>query len=439
MCGPSKLNHLWRTVPPSLAREDAARMDRAIEDAIFVLADVPPGERKGWRRKLIHLPIGVGGLGVAGAVNSLEAAYVGSWALVAHEIVHVAGNSIMEETHPGARHIREMLTSVATWFTVPGDGDPIATLCGEPIAGVQRSITKKKSEAEAQEAASWEGFTPTLQTQFNSQRGEKAGAWLTTLPVNQFTKIINTEFTVAMQLRLLFIPESDGSFTHCPLCKTRMLQGSHHAMTCSSPVCSSARTKRHHAVGTVMGHIIHSASFRPLWEKNVATYCPTKVGKTGLVADLVYLDESGATNLVEVTVVHPAMLPNKGENSIARPIGFMSGKAEAEKLHKYHTHHKLDGCTLHVVALETGGLFSTATVSFLKKLAARQTAPQQKVYQYTSAVAKIAVSLRKHVAQSVLRWRFAVQSGLAVGAPGEGVADDGGESVAGSLPPEDDE
>jgi hypothetical protein len=84
------------------------------------------------------------------------------------------------------------------------------------MSGVQRSIARKVAEEEAAKAESWEGVVPAMMTMFNSQRGEKAGAWLATLPVDQFTKIINTEFTVAMQLRLLYtIPTKPLRTAHC--------------------------------------------------------------------------------------------------------------------------------------------------------------------------------------------------------------------------------
>jgi hypothetical protein len=133
----------------------------------------------------------------------------------------------------------------------------------------------------------------------------------------------------------------------------------------------------------------------------------------------VYLNELGSTTVVEVT-------------------GYTASKHEREKRDKYLSHYFLDGAPLEIISLETGGHFGAGTVEFLRKLAARQPTAPLKSYHLTSAVARIAVGLRKHVAQTVLRWRFAVQSRISgvVGDGGSGT-DDGAGSVQGSVSSED--
>jgi hypothetical protein len=173
---------------------------------------------------------------------------------------------------------------------------------------------------------------------------------------------------------------------------------------------------------------------RERYEKVVTDYYPLRPGKTYLKADLVYQNELGTTTVVEVTVGHTVALRPVGEKHKIRATGYTASKHEREKRDKYLSHYLLDGAPLEIISLETGGHFGAGTVEFLRKLAARQPTAPLKSYHWTSAVARIAVGLRKHVAQTVLRWRFAVQSKISgvVGDGGSGT-DDGAGSVQGSV------
>jgi hypothetical protein len=399
MCGPSKLNHLWRSVPPERARSGASRMDVAFEKAIFDLGDIPAAERSVELRTLVHLPVKYGGLGITSCVDTLNAAYVGAWALVGHQVQILAGPNCLQEGQAGLHHIVEALGAVADHFN-PGGGGGLQGLCAEPRAGIQSVIAGRIQETKARDLV--EGWHAHKKTLFNSQKGTNGGLWLLSLPTSSFTTLSDAEFEIAIQQRLLFIPQADRDFIQCPLCGVAVMDHNHHALSCQSTRGRVDRFARHTAIVSAVGTAINRAGLRAQYEKQVSSFCPLRPNMADLKADIVFRNHSGDDVLVEITVAH-ALLSGQAETE--RAAGHAAAKAEHEKRTKYNHHHDMQATTLHVVALETQGHMGEGTIKLIQELEIRMQSVEAREGFRRYAFSALACSLRKLAAQQVIKWR----------------------------------
>lgn len=373
-------SYLMRTVPPTPPIiEHYSSFDSAVQDTFLGL--LGPGASddaaSDLARAQITLPMSLGGVALRSAASTAPAAYLGSWALVAHlvaerflegdprGIVAAAGAQIDTGVLPFQevlRAAREMLPEDARAL-VP----PFEALCRAPETGLQSRLTDVIDSACAETLRS-RTADPAGRARLLSETGPGAAAWLGTVPMFQSLRMSDECFRTALRTWLgLRHPAVVG----IRLCECgESLEGPAegvvgHLMRCG---VGSERNDTHDGIRDTVFQIMREAGYSVRREQVGIMPMQEQHTGDGRRVDLVGADPQGGRRILGDVVV--ADCTQERLVSVASTVrGHAAGQGAAVKEGKYHDHPADD--VFIPMAVETYGCLGTAFDGFLSQCARR--------------------------------------------------------------------
>jgi hypothetical protein len=307
-------------------------------------------------RRRLHLPVRLGGLGIPSIQAAVNAAYIGSWALVCKQV-----QDVLPELTP--QQCIGLEGSVAAMASLPAMNNvTAASILAQPRAKLQHALAADQASRDA--AAVHDSLVGDAQLWFESSGTPQAGAWLTANP--RYARMSDVELQVSVYLRL-GLPVAEPGVCKCG--KQYDALG-HHAFTC--PIMQKQRTFRHSAVlSTVVETVrpLRSLGIRVQKEVNMDSLCERHNGvvlQDGLRADaVVYEDATQGSQVLDVTITH--------RTADALAPGGAAAVKEAAKVAKYEGAYIFGiGDKVWPLAFETPGAMGRLAIDFVRWLAQKQ-------------------------------------------------------------------
>ena len=343
----ARFKHLSRTLPPDILASAILTHDREMGIALadvtgvpeFITADAggaphnglgwaPPESRTGVAQRARDLPLRLGGLGVIPVAQTAEAAFIGSFTLVAAE-VSTRFRGVLAQAGPDPHSALSSLPPVQD--TAQSLGDEAITLIDQaregPVRKGQRQIHQPSLEVcfwldvadqAYSEALSWAG--PPAQPQqdqissatrrlawrmANLSRG--ASAWLIATPSHPPNRVGDEEFREMVSLRIgLHLTRSEENVEErrcnsCNFLTSYDPAGSAHALLCHK----RSKQLRHDRVARGLAKALRQAGLQVSTETDVQ---PRGISapRRGRKMDLIVVADEAAV-AVDVTIIPPTI------------------------------------------------------------------------------------------------------------------------------------
>ena len=402
-----RANHTLRTLPPSLSSDYAREHDNGIWGTVEALLQQVPGrlEERQFARAIATLPMRMGGLGLRSASRCAAAAYWASWAdalpMIAERNPGVA--DMVVRTMEGEQEIpeggcmaeleaacsqldREGFRWRPSWSELRhGKRPPEPT--GEPgewkhgwqywASSVSDAYFRKTTMLLARSAAS--------RAHLRSHSGHNAGAALAYAPTSPEYVIAPPLFRVLLLERLQLPLPIDEAV--CSGCREPLDTLGRHRAAC--PRTGRLR-KRATPIERMLARVCREAGARVrfnafLRDMNVNVAATDERRIEVLAQDLPCF--GGAQLAVDVTL--RCVLSSTGEPhpNTADVDGAALAAARADKERTYPELTTSGRCRLVVVAIETGGRWSSEAVEFVRQLAFARAREVPSFMQFATALA----------------------------------------------------
>lgn len=419
MCIPSRVNHLLRTVPPSITRPLAQQLDRRVFRAVMAILDQQVGDpdvdaAASLARLRLHLPVYLGGFGFTRLEDVCEAAFIGSWSLVGPVVREVAfsSNNYLQQHPEAAVGLEEALTalkgrvgskelktvapltveaivmqqhnkppSVAAAQPQPEDGHddnpaPVGRRAAPP--GSQAAISAEIAQQRQDEVLA---AIATVQekTLFVSGAGAGSGAWVTAGISNQ-TAMPDVVYRCAAALRLgLPMPLStvrDAPNGQVQCCCGKMVSSlGHHAFCCNR----FDRYDRHNLIKYALFNAVYrdseavSGGLQGRMEIGMDAIFPRKPAAPAgnISCDIHELHRNKATHqhAIDVTVTFPQpSVKHDRDSSTLIGRGMAAEEAEKRKMAHYGARCTIPEGGLVPLAMEVGGTMGRMGDSHIRKV-----------------------------------------------------------------------
>ena len=420
-CIPSMFNHVCRAIPPRLTMPMAQRIDDLMWDRLVDLLGLDPDlcndpADEGITRMRMFLPTREGGMGITSIVDTVHAAYTGSWALVGSHVIKMSRGTFPPTPEswlsPGViadlpQPIQDIAISIATLHGTgqdtandgdsdeapsPGaleglplddlldpDGDPIRewqTKASNNLARSKRIKVVEKLQARgngSKELADQAAFGSALTTQ--------SGAWLHASSARRGQRMSNGVFSLAAKTRVgMHSNETLDTECNCNT-KNQNYAALPHRFSCQH--AGPARTWRHNSIRDQIAQVCKSIP-GALVEKEPAVqrfwrFQESNKDHKARRADILVQtpqDSWQGQLLVDVTVRVPVLQgPDTGVQALATVLA-----GEAAKVSFYNREFIVADHQFVPLALDPVGAMGPAGVNFVRNMA-RLVAPV-KTYQY---------------------------------------------------------
>ena len=386
-CAAAKATYLLRVLPPDSVAPFAAAHDEGLWQCFCRLLDISP-EQHHVTRNMTTLPVAMGGLGLRNARRTSRAAYWASWVDCLQmiqerqpELAAQVVRSLVEGVDTLALHAAAScaieLTGVMgfappSWSNLALGARPPPREAEDLEPGAQRRGWQHEASSRVERwhrnVVLFFQLTEADKALTRSQSGTGAGVALTTTPSNLHTRIELQLFRVLLLRRLRLPLPFSRRFCRCG----RLLDSlGHHRAACSRV---GVLGKRCFALESAAAKICREAGGRvatDLFVRDLDVNVPNLMDNRRLevVADGLPLF-AGAQLAVDTTLVcplHADGTPHRGASTLD---GAVLVKARRRKERTY-PELLLPGskARLVVLALETGGRWSSEALAFVRLLA----------------------------------------------------------------------
>jgi hypothetical protein len=304
------LNHLWRTVPPWNCQSAITAFDEGIKEAVRVLlgADIFDDGDQVEGCFQVHLPLRLGGLGLTKASSVSTAAYVSStWE---------RGIILDHET-------RQMLVS---------------RLQAEGVRLSEEDLQKQASERKNQhlfmeqitqnQMNSWMSRQEDENVKARIRAAQQPGAqdWLGTLPTSSTKSFSDSQWRLAVRLRLGLRVSRESLPRLCPLCEGEIGDFGNHAFLCSYSEMKASRTERHNLLRDVILGGLSAWGYQTQKEPRIMEGSSRR-------GDISVIQSDGPL-IIDVSLIHPSV-------AYSQQNIYISGATLVRERTKFHDYQNI--------------------------------------------------------------------------------------------------
>jgi hypothetical protein len=458
LCIPSQFTYTLRTVPPSLVRAAAVKLDNGVANFIAQLLgfrEADDSDAAAAQRRRILLPIDKGGMGIMSSARASYAGYVAAWAQAAPVIKTLcpqlvdAVQGVSDRPDDMPRHLRALHDTLLrfgkgndTLVHIESMADfTLHNMFDEPLptAGLQHKITEALAQRELDEIKASLDTRNTADKQammiLNSVVHKSSGAWVTANPTSYYTKMSDQNFRDSAQLRVGMQQRDEPGA--CAKCGSATAMDIYHLHVQRCRGKDNAQvgnlTERHTDIRDVLKTIIskYLPKYKSIKEPLVTDprwKWPTvgNVSNSMRRGDLIVwtTEEGGAPEPVLIDITCTGLNPAGPAEPLAN-----ADKATAAKINKYKSAFKIPDNQLIIFSVEATGAINKAGVDWLKSIIKHQfTTRRGNNYitdwkQYSKLVRLafewIAVAVQKGVGTQVASYRHAAARALQPGSAAE--------------------
>ena len=415
LCTLSRVNLLTRVLPPEVTTGPITVLEDTLYETLLQLLQISlPANHSAnlYMRTIATLPLRLGGMGVPHCASSLQAAFIGAWALVGVQVKRAVA-SLSANSAPIVT-LRNTISDVQA--DLPNESPLRETLVAAafletPRTGVQHAISAALAESRrAKLLTTALADVPAnyrIRSAFLSCSMPYAGAWLSILPTHPGKAMTDEQFRIAARLRLQ-VPLTSGipSGAKCSLCNKDVDSLGVHALQCNKN--AAGLTHRHEAVNDSLLQIIRSTGLRTAKDLNVTTHFQRRAGQANtanLKADIIVQDFDGHSRIaIDTTIGTPLPISAHAKN-----VAALATHAELTKRDKYQKVYSITDAQILPFSLETYGAWGEVAVVTIKKLALLQDpAKNVRSVEYSSylrnSVVQVSLALQRANAASVCKY-----------------------------------
>ena len=388
-CAVPRMSYYCRLLPPAASTilRAAAQHDFAVLTAAGLMYDIgqphPPVIRQ------LRLPIRLGGLGLTSAAEVAPAAFLGSVAVSANEVLErfadrpwmPAGGAAAFLSLPWLTTAADVHNAISNRLNLnQNDLPPLPTLIqGDTVSTLQKTLTDKIHKATFE--ACFDSFPDTTRARprILSCHGPAASGWLTAIPSTARKQLSNHEYRLAVLLRLgLNLPQALQS-RRC-VCNGNVDSFGDHFFLCHR---GNQRSMKHNALRDLFRRLLAEVNIPADTEVHLHSLgiTPPSSDPNQQRMDLYFILD-GEGYLADVTVTHscrpdPHVPYQAGVNrrNATRPGGEAAREAEKTKENRYKANVTNAGFKFIPLAAETFGRWGEQAADLLKLIAKKKRPP----------------------------------------------------------------
>ena len=374
-----RCNHLLRTLPPSQSAEYARAHDQGMSEVLASLLGRDAGQ--GLQKHIATMPARSGGLGLRSAERTAAPAFWASWAdalpmlharcprltqsLIAELGKHRSPSQLVQELVAASGKLSaEGFHLLPSWEDLRDGARPeLLELSPEPgeWAHGWQFHASSISEDFFRRRVVLPSCSPAQQATVRSQAGPGSATAILGCPTRPEFLLGPTVFRSLLLSRLQLPLQLTES--HCEGCGSALDPTGHHRNAC----CKSGRLKKRALP-------LERAAARIRREAGATVRENVKLKDLNLVVPAAVLAfglpcRAGAQLAIDATFRSPLTATGAARPQAATQNAVVTDSARADKERKYPELPNTHRCQLVVLALETGGRFSSETSSFLEELA----------------------------------------------------------------------
>jgi hypothetical protein len=283
LCLPSQLVFLSRTCLPTIIHHEATSFDNELREFVYNMIgstdlfhhvkNVGDGATI---QKRFHLSIHHGGLGIMSTSENLDSAFIGSMSLCLHPIISLFPRLLQNVTPstqptliPTINAYYQSCANVNEFAMEKAEDIVIEKMVDSQKFGIQHMLTQLRHEftdkgikAQLPSIKSCAGYSVTKMNdndvarvaQYLSNKDQLNSAFLLANPLNHLSKISNSAFVIALQIRLGF-PLLDESLL-CP-CDQQAIGFNYQHLNRCSTLRKSIRNPMHQSAKKYLCPILH--------------------------------------------------------------------------------------------------------------------------------------------------------------------------------------
>jgi len=367
LCMLPRMNFWTRVFPPSVVAPTAGQFDQMVIDTATYKLQLSSLE--GEAKKLFHLPIRLGGLGIRSMLQVSPIAYFSALAQASYTIIQSLPDMKLETSRSHDYMVqchKSLMTDIkGDDKYVPKTAAKFWDFYGRRVthAGLQRDITKLVEESRARKLLDGARGSKARYARLQCSRAKYAGSWLTTPLGNPLFRLANNQFSMAVRIRL-GLPPQDNLPKKCT-CGKFLAEDAHHFLGCSQRL-KTTMTLRHDKILYLLARLARMG--------NVATQVEVPLEDMKRPDANFHLHTR--TLSTDVSIIHPSA-PTYF-TAAARPLGAAETR-EKSKLKEYEEKARQEGMAFQPFVMETYGAFGKQASEILDELATE--ASQNGLYQ----------------------------------------------------------